>query len=151
MLTSVIIPVWNGEAVLAECLRAVFTHAGEHGLEVICVDNASIDGSAALIRSQFPEVKLLPQPVNLGFAGGVNVGMAAASGEVFVLLNQDCLVAPGWLDGLHATLREQANCGIVGAVLEDANGAINHAGAFITRPLGYGRHRTETPSERCSG
>lgn len=146
MLTSIIIPVWNGEAVLAECLRAVFMHAGEHALEVICVDNASVDGSAALIRSQFPEVKLLPQPVNLGFAGGVNAGMAAASGEIFVLLNQDCLVAPGWLDGLHATFQEQAHCGIVGAVLEDAHGAINHAGAFITRPLGYGRHRTETPA-----
>ncbi|MCS6827520.1 MAG: glycosyltransferase family 2 protein [Caldilinea sp.] len=146
MLTSIIIPVWNGEAVLAECLRAVFMHAGKHALEVICVDNASIDGSAALIRSQFPEVKLLSQPVNLGFAGGVNVGMAAASGDVFVLLNQDCLVAPGWLDGLHATFREQANSGIVGAVLEDANGAINHAGAFITRPFGYGRHHTETPT-----
>jgi GT2 family glycosyltransferase len=146
MLTSIIIPVWNGEAVLAACLHSVFMHAGKHAIEVICVDNASADGSVALIRSQFPEVKLLKQPVNLGFAGGVNAGMTAARGEVFVLLNQDCLVASGWLDGLHATLQEQSDCGIVGAVIEDAQGVINHAGALITRPLGYGRHLTEIPS-----
>lgn len=146
MLTSIIIPVWNGDSVLAECLRAVHMHTGDYPLEVICVDNASVDRSGEIIRSQFPEVKLLTQPVNLGFAGGVNAGMEVAQGDIFVLLNQDCLVLPGWLDGLHATLREHLDCGIAGAVIEDSQGVINHAGAFIERPLGYGRHRTDIPS-----
>lgn len=147
MLTSVIIPVWNGETVLAECLRSIFANTGEHAVEVICVDNASSDGSAALIRSHFPEVQLLSQPVNLGFAGGVNAGMEAAQGDLFVLLNQDCLVMPGWLDGLHRTFSSYPECGIAGAVIEDAEGAINHAGASITRPLGHGQHSTEVPED----
>lgn len=147
MLTSVIIPVWNGETVLAECLRSLFANTGDHALEVICVDNASSDGSKELIRSQFPEVRLLPQPVNLGFSGGVNAGMEAARGDIFILLNQDCLVMPGWLDGFHDTLSKHPQCGIVGAVIEDAKGAINHAGAEIIRPLGHGQHSSNVPED----
>jgi len=145
MKMSVIIPVWNGEAVLEECLSALLCDFAPNQMQVICVDNASADNSAAVVRMMHPDIQLMSQPVNLGFAGGVNVGAAAALGELIVLLNQDCIVAPGWLDSLVTTFAEHHDCGIVGAVIEDAEGAINHAGATITRPLGSAQHLLQVP------
>lgn len=147
MKISVIIPVWNGATVLAACLNALKKYSNPEQTEIICVDNASADDSAALVRTQHPDVQLISQPVNLGFAGGVNAGMAAANGELFVLLNQDCLVSSGWLESLRATFAANPTCGIAGAVLEDDAGAINHAGALITRPLGYGEHIQKPPTQ----
>jgi GT2 family glycosyltransferase len=143
MIVSLIIPVWNGAAVIRDCLRAIYAHSGEQLREVIAVDNASPDDSAQLIRDYFPQVTLLPQPVNLGFAGGVNAGMAAAQGEVFVLLNQDCLVQPDWLDAIEQALRDQPQIGLAGCTIFNADGSLNHAGAFIQRPLAVGAHITE--------
>src|SRR5262245_32586946 len=94
---SIIIPVWNGASVISQCLESVFASADDEMLEVVCVDNGSHDDSAARIASQYPQVRLILQPVNLGFAGGVNAGMAVARGHVFVLLNQDCLSEHDWL------------------------------------------------------
>ena len=138
-----IIPVWNGRTLITQCLTAVYNHSGRHLAEVICVDNASGDDSAALIAAQFPQVTLLRQPVNLGFAGGVNAGLLAASGSLLVLLNQDCLVRAGWLDALVTAVKTNPAIGIVGATIFDADGAVNHAGAVLERPLAYGRHLTD--------
>lgn len=143
MRASIIIPVWNGATVVTECLKALYANSGAALTEVICVDNASMDESAALIAAHYPAVRLLPQPVNLGFAGGVNAGMAAATGDLFVLLNQDCLVQPGWLDALLAALVAHPHFGIAGCTIFNADGSINHAGALIDRPSAYGRHLTE--------
>ncbi|MBN1247210.1 MAG: glycosyltransferase, partial [Anaerolineae bacterium] len=85
MQTSVIVPVWNGSADIEACLKAVYEHSGGELLEVICLDNASEDDSVERIRKHFPQVRLLQQPINLGFAGGVNVGVDAARGDLLVL------------------------------------------------------------------
>jgi GT2 family glycosyltransferase len=140
MKASLIIPVWNGAEVILECLRAVYAHSGECLLEVIAVDNASSDESAQLIRDHFPEVILLSQPVNLGFGGGVNAGITAAQGEVFILLNQDCLVQPGWLVAIEQALRDHPEAGIAGCTILNADGTLNHAGAFLQRPQAVGVH-----------
>lgn len=146
MKISVIIPVWNGATVLAACLNAVKQCSNPEQTQIICVDNASADDSAALVRTQHPDVQLISQPVNLGFAGGVNAGVAAAKGELFVLLNQDCLVTAGWLESLTGTFAANPACGIAGAVIETDAGEINHAGALITRPLAYGQHIQTSPA-----
>ncbi len=142
MRVSVVIPVWNGEAVLADCLTAVLTHPSPHLHELICVENGSQDGSRQLIADKFPNVKLLPQPTNLGFAGGVNVGLRAATGDLLVLLNQDCVVQSGWLDALCQAVEQNPEWGIVGGQIFNADGSLNHAGAVLERPLAYGRHLT---------
>ena len=104
MNVAVVIPVWNGASVIEACLTAVFSQTHAHLHEVICVDNGSHDQSKQLIEAHFPQVTLLPQPVNLGFAGGVNVGLRQATADLLVLLNQDCLVQPGWLEALAARI-----------------------------------------------
>jgi GT2 family glycosyltransferase len=142
MHTSIIIPVWNGAHVIADCLHELYQQSGDALNEVICVENASSDESAALIAARFPQVRLLRQPVNLGFAGGVNVGLAAASGELMILLNQDCLVQPGWLTAIIQAMIDQPDFGIAGCTILNADGSLNHAGAQVTLPSAYGAHLT---------
>ncbi|MBK8047987.1 MAG: glycosyltransferase family 2 protein [Anaerolineales bacterium] len=144
---SVIIPLWRGESVILSCLAAVTTHSGAHLAEVICVDNASPDASAALVTHHFEDVQLLREPVNLGFAGGVNAGLRAATGDVLVLLNQDCIVHPGWLDGLIAALALDERIAIAGCVIYSAAGAVEHAGARLEMPLAVGRHLLQVPEQ----
>jgi GT2 family glycosyltransferase len=140
MQASVIIPVWNGESVIAECLDAVFAHSGDRLLEVICVDNASPDHATAIIAERFPQVRLISQPINLGFAGGVNAGLRAVRGDVGVLLNQDCIVQAGWLDALLDALNTHPEFSIAGCTIINADGSINHAGAQLRKPGALGQH-----------
>lgn len=143
MRASVIIPVWNGVAVIEDCLESVFARSGVELLEVICVDNASEDDSAARIAARFPQVRLLRQPMNLGFAGGVNVGIEAAQGDIFVLLNQDCVVETGWLAAFVAAFEAHPELGVAGCTVFNADGSVNHTGAVIKRPAAFGVHLTE--------
>jgi len=145
MRISVIIPVWNGASVIARCLKALFENSESDLFEVICVDNFSSDGSASLIADAYPQVRLLRQPVNLGFAGGVNVGIEAADGDIFILLNQDCIVQPGWITPLLQVLESSTNV-IIGGVLLNQEGMIDHAGAIIRRAEAVGVHITAVDS-----
>lgn len=143
MKASIIIPVWNGAPVITGCLEAIYQNCGEELLEVICVDNASSDDSAALISTQYPQVHLFRQSVNLGFAGGVNAGMNAAQGDIFILLNQDCQVQPGWLEALLEAMRSYTQVGIAGSTIYNSDGSVNHTGAQIIRPEAIGQHMTD--------
>ncbi|HEY1866513.1 MAG TPA: glycosyltransferase family 2 protein, partial [Candidatus Acidoferrales bacterium] len=95
---SLVIPNWNGrdllERFLPSWLAAVENHPGS---EVLIVDNGSTDGSAEWLRANYPQVKLLPLPENLGFGGGSNAGFHAAKNAIVVLLNSDMRVEPDFL------------------------------------------------------
>jgi len=143
MQASIIIPVWNGASVVIDCLEALYTHSGSELLEVICVDNDSSDESVVRIAEAYPQARLIREPANLGFAGGVNAGMEAAQGDVFVLLNQDCIVQPGWLKALLQVLGAYPQYGIVGCTIYNADGTLNHTGARVRRPAAVGDHLTD--------
>ncbi len=142
MQASVVIPVWNGASDIEACLTALFEYSGDQLGQVICVDNASDDDSVERIR-RFPEVTLLQQATNLGFAGGVNVGLDAAAGDPLILLNQDCIVRPGWLTALSAAFDSHPEIGVAGVTVLNDDGSVNHAGAEIVKPAGFGLHHTE--------
>lgn len=150
MRVSVVIPVWNGEAVICACLTALWQHSQPILDEVICVDNASSDSSALKIRQQFPQVKLLQQSTNLGFAGGVNVGILAATGDLIILLNQDCIVQPQWLEHLTAAMSQQPQFAIAGCTILNADGSVNHSGAFLEKPRLFSIHQHEILSSQPS-
>ena len=104
---SVVIPNWNGKDLLARYLPSVVEAlAGNPDNEIIVVDNGSSDGSAEFVREQFPQVKLLALPVNLGFGGGSNEGFHEARNDVVVLLNSDMRVAPDFLAPLLEGFRD---------------------------------------------
>ena len=149
MHSRIVIPVWDGVEVVGRCLDAIESHAGECMTQVVCVDNGSRDGSAELIAAGYPWVRLIRQPVNLGFAGGVNAGIEAASepgyvasADLFVLLNQDCIVHPGWLEALCAAFDASPALGIAGCTVQRADGSVDHAGAHVRRPDAAGVHLT---------
>ena len=143
MKFSLVIPVWNGAEVIAQCLNTIAAQRDDQPFEIICVDNDSRDDSAAIIAGQFPAVKLLRQPVNLGFAGGVNAGIRVAQGAAVVLLNQDCLPQAGWLTALSAAFEQHPEYGVAGCTIYFSDGKLDHAGARMTRPAAFGEHLTE--------
>ena len=98
---SIVIPNWNGRDLLAKYLPSVVASIAQHpGSEIVVVDNGSSDGSADFVRQTFPQVRLLALPTNLGFGGGSNAGIRAASNDIVVLLNSDMRVDPAFLQPL---------------------------------------------------
>ena len=95
------------ETTTGPCLETLAAALGDRRFELILVDNASNDGSAercAAYAAAHPEVRYLPQATNLGFSGGMNAGVAAASGEWVCLVNSDTLFPAGALERLFTTL-----------------------------------------------
>ncbi|HWB62261.1 MAG TPA: glycosyltransferase, partial [Chitinophagales bacterium] len=93
MKLSVVIVNYNVQFFLEQCLASVLRATAGIAAEVIVVDNASSDGSCQMLRSKFPTVKLIASEKNLGFSGGNNLGIKAATGEYILLLNPDTVVA----------------------------------------------------------
>jgi len=135
---SAIIPVWNGRQYLPACLDALLAQ-DYPDFEVVVVDDASTDGSADFIAENYPQVQLIRNERNLGFAGGCNVGLQAAVGDVLVLLNQDTVVQPGWLEALAEILLTNPDVGIAGGKALYPDGTIQHAGGYVDE-RGEGSH-----------
>ncbi|MFQ6618857.1 MAG: glycosyltransferase family 2 protein [Fidelibacterota bacterium] len=95
-LVSIIIPHYNGYSILKNCLDSV-RRTEYPNFEIIVVDNASTDGSPEQIKAHFPEIKLIRNERNLGFAGGVNVGISNSSADFVLLLNNDTEVESKWM------------------------------------------------------
>ncbi|MDQ2899430.1 MAG: glycosyltransferase [Acidobacteriota bacterium] len=100
---SIVIPNWNGRDLLAKYLPSIIA-AARHNPEneIVVVENGSTDGSAGFLAAEFPSVRVLALPKNLGFGGGSNAGFRAAKNDIVVLLNSDMRVAPDFLDPLLA-------------------------------------------------
>lgn len=97
---SILIINYNTRAVTLDCLASLFAHPPSVDFEVILLDNASSDGSAEAIAAAWPQVRLIANPDNLGFAAGNNLAAAQARGERLLLLNPDTLLFAGSLDAL---------------------------------------------------
>jgi GT2 family glycosyltransferase len=97
---SVLIVAWNSSAELRRTLPPLLAELRE-GDELIVVDNDSPDDSAAVARELAPAVKIVTMGRNRGFAGGANVGAAAASGDLLVILNPDAMPLPGWGEAIR--------------------------------------------------
>ena len=95
----IVIPHCNGKEILLRCLESL-QNDGYDGKRVLLVDNASTDDSVIESRKAYPWLEVLSLPQNLGFSGGVNAGIRHAEADIIVLLNNDTVVSPGWLQPL---------------------------------------------------
>jgi len=111
---SVIIVNYNGKHFLPACLEALKNQTyPEDSFEVIISDNASTDGSVDFVQDLHPWVRVLENNSNLGFAAGNNVAIIPSKGEFIVLLNNDTVPQPAWLENLVYVARENPHAGIV--------------------------------------
>ena len=106
-------------------------------LEVVLVDNGSLADESARFAYHYPGVVNVRTEDNLGFAGGTNLGIRHASGELILMLNNDTLVAPGFLEPLVAVLTQYPHVGMVSPkiVFHEPAGVIQYAGSFIGQPI----------------
>lgn len=110
---SIIIVTYNPGELVLECLTRLIA-ASQPDWEIIVVDNDSRDASPTQIQARFPQVKLIPNPENRGFAAANNIGLAQSEGEYLALMNPDVLVEPDTFDQLIEYLEAHAEAGIVG-------------------------------------
>lgn len=125
MNLSVITVSWNSKELIGEQIRSVKAAAGGLLIEEIVVDNASTDGTAEYVRSEFPEVKVVANASNLGFSAGNNQGLEFASGEFLLFLNPDMRLLPDTLETIVTWLKQHPGVGIVSPKLVDEKGDLN--------------------------
>ncbi len=113
---SVLVVVRNGLPYLDRCLSSLTAQQGVD-FEVVLVDNASTDGTLRRVARRFSGVRTVSSPVNLGYAGGINLGLEHARGRVVVGLNVDTEMAPGCLARLLSVLRDRPEAGVVTPLL----------------------------------
>jgi GT2 family glycosyltransferase len=113
-LVSVIVVNFNGKPYLGPFLESLMQQTYPK-YEIIVVDNGSADGSASFIRDNFPHVRLICSEKNLGFTGGNNLGMRAARGRLYALINNDTVVEPDWLYYLVSEMESDSKIGAVGS------------------------------------
>ena len=97
MKLSVVILSWNDLKVIDDCLGSIYRETRDIDFEVIVSDNGSTDGSREFINQHYPDVRIIANGVNLGFAKGNNAGIACSSGEYVLILNPDTIIHGGAL------------------------------------------------------
>ena len=130
---SVLVISFNTRELTLACLRSLVDQTKRTTLEVIVVDNASDDGSAAAIAEQFPGIRLVRLQANVGFAAANNLAARDARGEFLLLLNPDTVVLQGAVDKLVEFARSRTEAQIVGGRTVFADGRLN-AGSCWRRP-----------------
>lgn len=114
-LISIIIPTWNLKNDLVECIKSIL-ESRYKPIKIIVVDNASIDGTAKFISTNYPEIKLIKNDQNLGFAAAVNQGIREGiqlKSDYFFILNNDTIINPETISNLLAIYLSNSNAGIV--------------------------------------
>jgi GT2 family glycosyltransferase len=149
---SLIVLNYNGRDHLANCFDSVASQDYAPGrLELILVDNASTDGSAAWMRQNYPQVRIIESAENLGFGAGNNLGAQAATGELLAFANNDMRLHPRFVREMVAARGDDPTVAAVGALILDRDGKrvdFGGAGAHFAGyayQLGHGQ-----PAEQVS-
>jgi GT2 family glycosyltransferase len=135
MTLSIVIVSYNARADLERCLESLAAAPPAIPHDVVVVDNASADGSAAAVRARWPLVRVIERATNGGFSVANNEGIRATSGELVLLLNSDTIVPPGALDALAARLAADPSAAIAGPRLVDAAGRAELSWGPMIAPL----------------
>ncbi|MBI4655554.1 MAG: glycosyltransferase family 2 protein [Elusimicrobia bacterium] len=137
---SIIIVNWNTRDYLKQCLQAIRDNVKDTIYEVIVVDNNSQDGSVDMVRNDFPEVKLIKNTTNLGFAKANNQAIILSKGEYVLILNPDTIVFSKVIEDMVKFMDKHPKAGACGPKLLDGNGKVVFPGVFFpTLKEGFGR------------
>lgn len=166
---SLVIVNWNTRALLLECVESIFAETLHSTLEVIVVDNGSVDGSPEALAERFPQVRLIRNQDNRGFSRANNQGLAVATGRYLCLVNSDIRALDGVIDRMReyldrhpdigalapktvgADLKLRRNCREDPTLRNEASQALYLDRLFPSVPLFRGRtlydYDYETPSD----
>jgi GT2 family glycosyltransferase len=122
---SVIILNFNTKKLLYDCLKSVLASTGPYQIETIVSDNGSTDGSIEMVKSEFPQVKLLENNANLGFSKGNNVAVRVSQGRHIMLLNSDTVVQPDAFEKMIAKADTDRTIGALGPKILLASGELD--------------------------
>lgn len=134
-MISVVIVNYNMKELVADCLRSIFADPPGAGCEVILVDNDSSDGSAEYLKEKFPDVNIIKNSENAGFARACNQGARAARGEIVLFLNPDTEANGAALDQMAAYLKENERVAIVGPKTVNTDGSIEPSIYYFPTPV----------------
>ena len=124
---DIVIVAYRSRELLRRCLDSLRAFPPSVPIKVVVVDNASEDGSAEMVRADYPEVELIASPENLGFAAATNLGARLVDAPYLLALNPDTAVTEGALDAVLAVLERHAEVAVVGPRLVREDGSLDHA------------------------
>lgn len=128
---TIVVPNWNGKHHLDLCFGTLNQLAYAGHVELVLVDNGSVDGSVAYMRRRFPRVRLIENPTNQGFAAACNAGADLARTEIVAFLNNDMRVEPDWLTELvRPIVAKEGRC-TASLILSWDGSEVNYAGGAM--------------------
>lgn len=147
---SIVIPTYNGAAYLEKCLASILrqTHAPK---EILVVENASTDASVSVIQRVAPEVQILRQARNLGFAGGANAGVRCAQGDWVAILNNDTEMPETWLAECISAIERHPDAAFLACKIMDyvrRDRVFSAGDCFLRAGIGYRRGQELQDSPR---
>ena len=129
---SIVVPVHNQLIHTLGCIRSILINPSRYNYEIIIADDCSTDSTAdAVQRIDSPIIKFQSSQKQQGFLNNCNAAAKDACGDYLVLLNNDTITLPHWLDGLIDTLKEESEAGLVGSKLIYPDGKLQEAGGLI--------------------
>lgn len=120
---SIVIVGWNTKDLLKQCLDSVYTNPPQCNFDVWVVDNASSDASVEMVKSSFPNIRLIENEKNVGFAAANNQALKICSGSFILLLNPDTIVKSGVFDRLLSYMKDNPQVGATGPLLLNGDGS----------------------------
>jgi hypothetical protein len=121
---SIVIVNFNTKDLLAQCLDSLYSTVRKYEFEIIVVDNNSYDDSVNMIKNKYPEVYLIENKKNVGFACANNQGMQVGKGDYFLLLNPDTIVCEDTIDKIVDFMESNPKIGVMGPKVLNKDGTI---------------------------
>ena len=111
---SIIIVSWNSKNYLVKCIDSILSKKSNIKYEIIVVDNASVDGSPEILRLKYPDVIIIQNPDNFGFAKANNIGIKESSGKYICFVNSDVEVLDNCIYNMYTFMEENMDVGMAG-------------------------------------
>jgi GT2 family glycosyltransferase len=134
---TVIVVNYNTAHLLDQMFAALETARGALKLQVIVVDNASLDDSVEILRTRFPKVELIKNRTNVGFGRANNQALPRVCGRYVLLLNPDAFVAPDTLQKTVDFMDAHPRCGVLGVKLVGSDGELQSSCRYFPTPLNF--------------
>jgi GT2 family glycosyltransferase len=128
---SIVIVNYNTREPLRRCLESILAHGGTLDLEVIVVDNASKDDSAAMVRQVMPQAKVIEPGRNTWFTGGNNIGLQQVTAERVLILNPDTVFQPQTLQTMLAYMQAHPEVGALTCQMRFPDGGVQPTGSLV--------------------